>query len=256
NNCPLPVPSMAMADGAVETAGGVEVLASGAVGPYNYDVITSPDPDAMVKWLRENDYRVTPEMEPLIKVYNDEGMVFLAMKLQPDQGADEIQPVVMTYESTQPMIPIRLTAVAAMPDMTVLTWIFADAQTVPENYASPVIADEDLRGNFGFGGNNYVQLLDSTADDYEGLAFITEYAQPTTVFRELQPVDPLLRLLSEKYRYVTRHIGRISPEEMVLDPVFRITGEDDTLEDVSNIRDLSEVDAHIYWNCPEIETED
>ena len=250
DDCPIPMPSMAVPESA-EQEGSVEVLASGAVGPYNYDVITSPDPNAMIDWLRDNDYRVLPEMEPLITVYNDEGMVFLAMKLQPEQGAQDIQPVVMTYESEQPMIPLRLTAVAANPNMTVITWIFADAQTIPVNYASPVILDEDLRGNFGFGGNNYLQLLDSTVDEYEGQAFITEYAQPTITFRDLQPQDPLLRLLSEKYPYVTRHIGRISPEEMTVDPIFRIAEEDEDIADVSNIRDLSEADAHIYWNCPE-----
>ena len=36
----------------------------------------------MSAWLRQNGYRITPQMEPLIKVYTDERMLFLAMKLQ------------------------------------------------------------------------------------------------------------------------------------------------------------------------------
>ena len=175
-----PIPMMAAGNAVVED-GSVEVLASGAAGPYFYDVITSPDPQAMIAWLRDNDYRVEPEMEPLIAVYNEEGMVFLAMKLQPDEGADDIQPVVMTYESTQPMIPIRLTAVAANPNMTILTWIFAEEQAVPINYAHPVIYDGDIRGSFSsFDGTNYINLLDQTIDLYDGRAFVTEYAMPTS----------------------------------------------------------------------------
>src|SRR5919197_640058 len=58
---------------------GVDVLASGTVGPFAYDVVTSPDPQAMVTWLRDNGYRIDPAMEPLIGVYTDEGLVFLAM---------------------------------------------------------------------------------------------------------------------------------------------------------------------------------
>lgn len=240
----MPVPSMAVEEA---DTGSVEVLASGTAGPYAYDVITSPDPEAMISWLRDNNYRITEDMEPLIAVYNDEGMVFLAMKLQPEQGVQDIQPIVMTYDSTRPMIPLRLTAVAANPNMTVLTWIFADAQTRPVNYAYPTIKDEDLRGDFfSFGGTNYLTLLDQTIDLYDGRAFVTEYAMPTSELRAMRPDDPLLKLLAEKYNYVTRHIGRISPEEMTVDPVFEIL---DDLPDVTNVHNLSEVDPDKFWQC-------
>ncbi len=256
-DCALVImPMAAMAEDGAVGESAVEVLASGTAGPYAYDVITSPDPQAMVVWLRENNYRVTTEMEPLITVYNAEGMVFLAMKLQPESGVQDIQPVVMTYESTQPMIPLRLTAVAANPNMTVLTWIFGPAQAKPQNWAHPVIEDEDIRGSFfSLDGTNYLQLLDATVDLYEGRAFVTEYAMPTSALRALRPQDPLVRLLAEKYPYVTRVIGRVSPEEMTIDPVFSF---DETLSDVDNLRDLSNVSAEVFWGCegtppPEVE---
>lgn len=242
----MPVPS-AQAQQETQRFDDVEVLASGAVGPYFYDVITSPDPQAMIGWLRENDYRITAEMEPLIAVYNEEGMVFLAMKLQPEQGAQDIQPVTMTYQSTQPMIPLRLTAVAANPNMTVLTWIFADEQSKPVNYAHPVIEDEDIRGTFfSFDGTNYMQLVDATVDLYQGRAFITEYAMPTADLRSLRPSDPLLRLLAEKFNYLTRFMGRISPEEMTVDPTFAF---EPSLADISNLRDFSGADPEVFWGC-------
>jgi hypothetical protein len=244
-----PVPMAAMAesvdDGAV--GGAVEVLASGTAGPYQYDVVDSPDPNALVAWLRDNDYQVTPDMEPLIHVYNAEGMPFLAMKLQPEQGVQDIQPVVMTYESENPMIPLRLTAVAANPNMNVVTWVFADTQVVPANYAHPVIHDADIRGSFGFqGGTNYLSLVDQTVDLYSGRAFITEYAQPTSSLRDLGPSDTTVQLLSEKYRYVTRFFGRMSPEEMTVDPVLVPNAD---RADVSNVHDLSGADPEVFWNC-------
>ncbi|HLA44601.1 MAG TPA: DUF2330 domain-containing protein [Aggregatilineales bacterium] len=226
---------------------GVEVLASGTAGPYAYDVIASPDPNALITWLRTNEYRITEEMEPLVSVYIDEDMVFLAMKLQPDQGVQDIQPVVMTYASTRPMIPLRLTAVAANPNMTVATWIFADSQAFPFNYAHPVIDDSDIRFDFVTYNNNYQILLDQTIDLYDGRAFVTEYAQRTDVFmREFNPTDPLLVKLSTKYAYITRLIGRISPEEMTVDPIFDFS---DSLRDVSNIHDLTDFDSEVVWGC-------
>jgi hypothetical protein len=236
-------------DGAVQE-GGVEVLASGTAGPYAYDVVTSPDPSELITWLRTNNYRITEQMEPLVAVYTDEGMVFLAMKLQPEQGVQDIQPVVMTYESTLPMIPLRLTAVAANPNMTVITWIFADSQAYPVNYAHPTIDDANLRGSFGsFDGTNYLALVDLTVDLYQGRAFVTEYAQPSSALNAQRPTDPLVIKLAREYDYLTRFFGRISPEEMTVDPVFDF---DPARPDVSNIHDLSRLKPEVFWGCEEL----
>ena len=210
----------------------VEVFASGEVGPYGFDVVGSEDPDALVTWLRENGYLVTEAMEPLIDVYVDEEFVFLAMKLRPDKGAQDVEPVKVTYPSERPMIPLRLTAVAANPDMAVMVWIYADRQAVPVNYASMDIANDELTF-FGWGqSNNYRRLMGEKADEYGGQAFITEYAAPT---RELRVTHPLLQQLAQRFPYLTRLNTVISPQEMTVDPVFDY---DPQLKDVSNVRDL------------------
>ena len=137
----------------------VTVFASGEAGPYAYDVVGTEtgDVNALIDWLNENNYRITPEMEPLVHVYVEEAMIFLAMKLQPDQGVQDIQPIKMTYQSQQPMIPIRLTAVAATPNMGIYTWIFGRAQAESQNFASLQLSDDELSlsGPFG-GGTNYL----------------------------------------------------------------------------------------------------
>ena len=237
---PPPTPECAMIEFAEEMedavpadAGSVEVLDSGSVGPYGFDIITSPDPEALITWLRDNEYVITQDMEPLVAVYVDEGMPFLAMRLQPEFGVQDIQPIKITYQSDAPMIPLRLTAVAANPDMAVIVWIYGDAQAVPENYAHMEIDGTDLTF-FTFGGHNYRQLMGERADENNGQAFITEYAQPTS---ELPVADPLLVELHSEYQYVTRLNTVISPEEMTVDPVFSF---DQQRPDVSNIHDLSE----------------
>ena len=215
-----------------ESVGGVEVFASGEVGPFGFDVIGSADPTALINWLHENNYRVTPEMEPLIDVYVQEQFVFLAMRLLPDQGVQDIQPIQVTYPSERPMIPLRLTAVAANPDMAVLTWIFANAQAVPANYTHMEILDEEITF-FTFGGNNYRQLLSDKANEFNGQAFITEFAGPTG---ETNFSDPLLQELSQQYSYLTRLNTVISPEEMTVDPIFDY---DPDRPNIFNVHDLS-----------------
>ena len=236
-------PPMVMA--AAAAPGSVEVFASGEVGPYGFDVVGSEDPDALVSWLRDNSYRVTEAMEPLIDLYVEEQFVFLAMKLRPDQGAQDVEPVKVTYPSSQPMIPLRLTAVAANPNMAVMVWIYADVQAAPVNYGKMEIANEDLVF-FGRGGsNNYRQLMSQKANEQEGQAFITEYAAPTSL---LNVAHPLLQDLSSRYAYVTRLNTVISPEEMTVDPIFDY---DSRLDDVSNVRDLSRMKG--LFDCERLE---
>ncbi len=212
-------------------AAAVTVFASGEVGPYGFDVVGSEDPDALVTWLRDNSYRVTAEMEPLIDLYVDEEFVFLAMKLRPDQGAQDVEPVKVTYPSERPMIPLRLTAVAANPDMAVMVWIYGEHQAVPMNHAKMTIANDELTFT-DWGSNDYRQLMGQKADENDGRAFITEYAAPTS---ELRVTHPLLQELSRRFTYVTRLNTVISPEEMTVDPIFDY---DPNLKDVSNVRDL------------------
>jgi hypothetical protein len=232
DDCPVPVPAAA--------GGDVTVFGQGSVGPYDYAIVGSEDPRAMVQWLRDNGYQITPAMEPLVDVYVKEQMVFLAMKLQPQKEVKDIQPVKMTYKSSKPMIPLRLTAVAANPDMAVVTWIFAKNQAEPENYAKIAIPDDQIV--FGmFSGTNYLSLVSQAADRNRGQAFVTEFAGPT---KDLGATDPTLSALLSQYPYLTRVYTRISPEEMTVDPVFRFNPD---LPTISNVHDLSK-DARV-WDC-------
>jgi hypothetical protein len=235
-DCMLDSMPMPAAAESAAGSGDVTVYSSGEAGPYAYDVVGTETGNtrALIDWLNENNYRITPEMEPLVFVYVEEGMLFLAMKLQPDQGVQDIQPVKMTYQSERPMIPLRLTAVAANPNMGIYTWIFGRGQAEPQNYAKLQISDNDLSLNSPFGGGvNYLQLVASGVDRYEGKAFITEYARPTS---QLNVIDPLLQELRQRYPYVTRLYGQMSPEEMTVDPVFDFNPD---LPEVTNIHDLT-----------------
>jgi len=233
-----PMPAAApSARGAAETT----VLASGEVGPFGYHVVTSPDHQELVRWLRDNGYRITAEMEPLVKVYTDEGLVFLAMRLRQGQNSRDIVPVKLTYESRLPMIPLRLTAVAATPDMPVLVWVFGNAQAAPLNFVPIKIADSEVSFT-PFGRNDYLRVVSDAVDQAGGRAFVTEFAGPTTAINP--PSDEALKLLVQQYPYLTRLYTRISPDEMTADPVFDLAPGQ---ADVSNVHDLRGLPAP--WRC-------
>lgn len=213
--------------------GGVDIYQQGQVGPYDFSVVGGDDAAALTRWLRDNGYRITPPMEPLIKAYTDERMLFLAMKLQGNREASEIQPVKMTFRAERPVIPLRLAAVGAEPDTEIFVWIFATRQATPTNAHRLLIADEQV-GIITFSGqNNYRSLRSATLDAIGGQGFVVEYAQPTATFA---PRDPTLNELARNYPYLTRLYGQMSPAEMTIDPAFDLDGN---LPDVSHVHDLT-----------------
>ena len=217
----------------------VEVFASGEVGPFGFDVIGSEDRSALINWLRDNEYRVTPEMEPLLDIYVEQEFAFIAMRLLDGETSDSISPIEITYPGTEPMIPLQLTAVAAQRQMPIWVWLFGEHRATSTNFTDIEIATEELTffefGGSGIGGNDYTFLVQDRADALGGQAFITEFAREVGAGAFSHP---WLAAQAETAPYLTRLQTYIDPEEMTADPTFAF---DETLEDVSNIRDASDL---------------
>ena len=73
------------ADSAAEDDG-VEILERIAVGPFDVQVVSSDDAEALATWLTENNYDLTERGRDLIAPYVEEGMNFVAVRLQQDRG--------------------------------------------------------------------------------------------------------------------------------------------------------------------------
>jgi uncharacterized protein (TIGR03382 family) len=245
---------LAEADGGPQAAGGggddggVMVLDQQRVGPFDTVTLQSDDPRQLVEWLRVNEYRVVPAMEPFIALYTAEGMKFLAMKLAPGEGTESIQPIKMTYEAAAPAVPLRLTAVAAQLEMGVKIWVLGDGRYGPRNVPDITVGDTEVVFDPNRWENNYLPLVARKIDGAGGHGFVTEMASPTAplaaMIRDsfvperlgqsaIDARDALVALLESK-PYITRLYSRVSPEEMDIDPIFHgVQGGD-----VSNIHNI------------------
>jgi MYXO-CTERM domain-containing protein len=159
----------------------VTVEASGQVGSFDWAVISldqalAEPADAAVEWLNDNDYDVPQGAPGLLGPYLMDGMYLLALKLQKGADAGAIRPIVLTYSASRPMIPIKLTAVAANDDMGVLTWVLANDQAVPKNYNALEL--NEARINWFNPNANYNDVVTAAANEAGGQGFVTEYAQP------------------------------------------------------------------------------
>jgi hypothetical protein len=175
--------SLQDASGGDAGGGGVTVVSQGAVGPYDYTTISvdqnASDPaQTAVDWLTDNSYDVTNIGADLIRPYLEDGMNLIAFKLTKSTDSGDIRPVKLTYPDQLPMIPIKLTAVAANDDMGVLVWVLGDSRTVPSNYRSLELNDALI--NWFNPNSNYNDVVTQAADEANGQGFVTEYADDAT----------------------------------------------------------------------------
>ena len=202
------------------------------VGPYDAAVIESRSSDALVAWLRLNEFRVTAPMEPYIDEYTAAGMKFLALRLNNESKVSQIAPFRMTLPGTSPTLPLKMTALAAEPEMGIVAFVFGDQRYEGANWPNLQVADEDLVFDWNTGQHNWVAAVARTVDEAGGQGWVTEAASSTEDYlrrldnttpadEEQQEAVDALRALIGPHAYMSRLYTRLSAEEMTSDPVFR-----------------------------------
>jgi hypothetical protein len=155
----------------------VSVISQGQVGPYDSAVLQADDPGALKKWLTDNHYVIPAKLDPLLDPYIAGKYSFVALKLTKDRSVGDIQPIVLKYKAPKPGVPIRLTSVAATPNMAVYVWVLGEARAIPENYRHAVI--DEARIDWLNNGRNYSQVVTAAMNEAGGQAFVTDYAGDT-----------------------------------------------------------------------------
>ncbi|MFL0804033.1 MAG: DUF2330 domain-containing protein [Agarilytica sp.] len=167
--------SAADADG---EGSGVVIEQRISIGPFDAQVISGDDPLAVASWLADNNFDLSDRGEELLTPYVDDGMKFVVLKLQNDSDVGDIQPIIMEYESALPMIPLRLTAIAAEEDMGIVVWLLSDSRAVPDNFLH--VTPNYTRLNWYTGSRNayasYQDLITEAMDEAGGQGFATDYA--------------------------------------------------------------------------------
>ena len=239
--------------------GGVNVLASGTVGPYDY-VVIQPEAsfervgDVAVEWLTGEGYDVVPpggdpnDIAMLLGEYLQEAMNLLAFRLTKGNDTGTIRPVWITYESDQPMIPIRPTAVAANDDMGVMVWVLGESRAVPVNYKGLELNQALI--NWLNGGQNYNQVVIAAANEAGGQGFVSERAGPSIDY------DNVLILDFERadWEALRMSSGVLSEAELFFESSRRFGGWDGYRALVERFLP-EEVDVDQFLGCPSCNAE-
>ena len=160
---------------------GVIVKKIETVGAFEVVVLAGMNAGDIMQWLGDNGYQQDPNAEPILQEYLDEGNSVVAFKLSNGEGLSSIHPIVLNFAEPEGCVPIRLTRIAAVEDMDIRAFSLGDGRAIPTNYRHVLV--NPLKIDWLQFAANYKDVITKAVDDLEaeGLAFVTEYAGPSSV---------------------------------------------------------------------------
>lgn len=155
------------------------VVSQSDIGAFEAVVLRADDEQLMFDWLDDNEFIVPVGAgDPVVQRYVGEGRFFVALKLQANRRAGDLQPIVLEFDANGYSIPITLTQVGATPDLPVTVFVLGESRAIPRNYLHTQLNPEHI--NWFTGGSNYLEVVSAAVDEAEGAhSFLTEYAGET-----------------------------------------------------------------------------
>lgn len=166
---------------------GVTVLHEGSAGPYDTVTISAQSGQSAQQWLTMNGYAVPAAAAPVLDAYASEGLEFLAIRLQPGAGIEQMTPVRVTVPGGAPIVPMRMMVAGAGESVPVTLFVIGEGQYGAGNFPSAMLDWNALTWDFGAKTSNYEALRAQALATEGGRSFLMTFAQP-------RPFDqPLLR---------------------------------------------------------------
>lgn len=139
-------------------SGGVSVIKREVVGPYETVQLQASDPDALKKWLSTNGFNVPPDVAPVVDAYLAEKFNFLALKLVPGKGVQDMRPVRVTTQGANVALPLRMVAAGTGSNVGISLWVVGEGRYEPQNFGSFVIPTDEIAWDWAQSKSNYTEL--------------------------------------------------------------------------------------------------
>lgn len=175
----------------------VTLLNRQTLGPFDVSTLAATDSDALGNWLIENGYNLAPEVAAALDPYVQMNWYYIAVRLSPGAGSDELTgelaPLWITFDHDEIVYPMRLSALAR-DSLTVFMY---------------VLADHRVQKPMSFG--------------YESVQF-ADWVEPAS----LESDSPLAPFITKKL-FLTKIVEQIyQPETITDDYVFEFAAADET----------------------------
>jgi hypothetical protein len=163
----------------------VEVVSKGSAGPYEVVTLSTDIPGALNDWLTEHGYNVPDEMQPIIDDYVTDGFDFIALRLQPNIGVTQMQPVRVVTQGAGFALPLRMVAAGTGASTALTLFLLSEGRYEAENFDNILSPADQVAWDFADSSSNYAELRVDALKANEGRTWMTSYAQPESL---LNPV--------------------------------------------------------------------
>jgi len=161
----------------------VTVIDSKVVGPYQSVTLRSENPRALNEWLETNGYNIPDAMDPVIAAYVAEKLDFIAIKLRPGVGVAAMQPVRVVVPGADAQLPLRMVAGGIGANVGLTLFVISEGRYEAQNYPNATVDANKVFWDFSTNRSNYQDLVQEGMKAQDGRTWVTEYANPTSVFR-------------------------------------------------------------------------
>jgi len=162
--------------------GGVTVVHKGTVGPYETVTLRSTNGDSLSTWLSTNNYAVDPSVEPVIQGYADEQFDFIAIKLRPGAGVDQMKPVRVVFPGSSFTLPLRMVAAGTGPTVGITLFVLGEGRWEVQQASNVTVDEQALQWDFASASSNYTALREAALGTNGGNAWLTAHALRNVLF--------------------------------------------------------------------------
>jgi hypothetical protein len=136
----------------------VTVTHEGTVGPYETVTLHANVPGALPGWLTMHGYAIDPAVQPVIDAYTAEGFDFIALRLLPSQGVQQMKPVRVVTPGMSPTLPLRMVAAGTGPNVALTLFVIGEGRMEVQNFPNGTVDVKKLSWDFALSDSNYGEL--------------------------------------------------------------------------------------------------
>ena len=184
-------------------------------------------------------------MQPIVDAYTSEGFDFIALKLKPDAGIQQMKPVRVVSPGAVVTLPLRMVS-AGTGAMTALTlYVVGEGRWDVANFAHATLPEGALAWDFASSQSNYTTLRDSVIAGDRSTTWLTSYAKQGALLSPIiNPVGgaAVQYTLSDGSNYST--LADAYQQQGVID------GETSTYDCVSAFDEFADSPEEVVDPCP------
>jgi hypothetical protein len=156
----------------------VTVTHEGSIGPYETVTVHANVPDALPMWLTSHGYAIDPSITPVINAYVNEGFDFIALRLQPGLGVQQMKPVRVVSPGASPTLPLRMVAAGTGANVDLTLFVISEGRwETDKNFPNALVNVKDLTWDFNTDASNFAAVRQKMLASGDGRSWLTTYSK-------------------------------------------------------------------------------